>query len=130
VIATAGDTLSDMLASRGMGRAVPPDRPDLLAQAILEVLADDDLRQRVAGQAQGLRDELAWSRAVEPVRGFLEHPGFAPDALQASSTMASVWQERREMQQRIDELEAHLDEIRQGRIMRLLRGINIALGRE
>jgi hypothetical protein len=34
------------------------------------------------------------------------------------------------MQQQIDELEAHLDEIRQGRIMRLLRGINIALGRE
>ena len=130
VIATAGDTLSDMLASRGMGRAVPPDRPDLLAQTILEMLADDDLRQRVAVQAQGLRDELAWSRAVEPIREFLEHPGFAPDALQASNSMASVWQERREMQQQIDELEAHLDEIRQGRIMRLLRGINIALGRE
>ena len=130
VVATAGDTLSDMVVQRGMGRAVPPDRPDLLAQAILKMLADDTLRQRVAHQAQELRDEFAWSRAVEPVRGFLEQPGFAPDALQASSTMASVWQERREMQQRISELEAHLDEIRQGRIMRLLRGINIAMGRE
>jgi hypothetical protein len=34
------------------------------------------------------------------------------------------------MQQRIAELEAHLNEIQQGRVMRLLRAINVALGRE
>jgi GT2 family glycosyltransferase/glycosyltransferase involved in cell wall biosynthesis len=130
VVSTAGDTLSGMLAQRGLGRAVPPGRPDLLAQAILDLLADDESRHRVAEQAQALRDEFAWSRAVKPVAGFLQDAAFAPDALQATSRMALAGQEKRQMQQRIDELEAHLEEIRQGRIMRLLRAVNVALGRE
>ena len=130
VISTEGDPLSDMLAQRGLGRTVPPDRPDALAETILKMLADDGLRRRVAAQAQGIREEFAWSRSVEPIASFLGRVAFAPDALQASRRTAEAWQERKNMQQRINELEAHLDEIRQGRVMRLLRAVNIALGRE
>jgi glycosyltransferase involved in cell wall biosynthesis len=129
-ISTAGDPLSDLLAQRGLGRTVPPERPDLLAEAILEMLADEGLRQRVTEQARGLGDEFAWSRAVEPVARFLERAAFAPDALHAARRVGAAWQERKEMQQRIDALEAHLDQIRRGRVMRLLRAINVALGRE
>lgn len=130
VLSTAGDPLSDMLVRRGLGRSVPPDRPDALAEMILEMLADDSLRRRVTEQAEALRDEFAWSRSVKPIANFLEHVAFAPDALQASRRTAEAWQESKKMQQRIDELEAHLDEIRKGRVMRLLRAVNVALGRE
>jgi GT2 family glycosyltransferase/glycosyltransferase involved in cell wall biosynthesis len=129
-ISTAGDPLSGLLSQRGLGRTVPPGRPDLLAEAILDMLADDGLRQRVAERSRGLGDELTWSRAVEPVARFLERAAFAPDALHAARRSGEAWQERRQMQQRIDELEAHLDQIRRGRVMRLLHAMNVALGRE
>jgi len=130
VISTAGDPLSDMLPLRGLGRAVPPERPDLLAAAILELLADDGLRQRVTEQARLLGDEFAWSRAVQPVARFLDRAAFAPDALQALSRDAEAWQERRQMQQWLAEWKARLDAIRGGGVMRLLRYINMVLGRE
>jgi len=47
VVSTAGDPLSDMIAKRELGQIVPPERPDLLADAILAALADDGLRARV-----------------------------------------------------------------------------------
>jgi GT2 family glycosyltransferase/glycosyltransferase involved in cell wall biosynthesis len=130
VISTEGDPLSGVLVRNGLGRTVPPQSPGALAETILEMLADDGLRRRAATQAQGIRDEFAWSRSVEPIAGFLRRVAFAPDALQAYRRTSSAWQERREMQQRIDELEAHLDQIREGRIMRLLRAVDIALGRD
>ena len=130
VISTEGDPLSGALVQHGLGRTVPPQSPSALAETILEMLADDGLRRRVATQAQGIRDEFAWSRSVEPIASFLRRVAFAPDALQAFRRTSSAWQEKREMQQRIDELEAHLDQVRQGRIMRLLRAIDIALGRD
>lgn len=130
VLSTAGDHLSDMLVQRGLGRAVPPEQPDLLAEAILEMLANDDYRHRAAEQAQALREEFAWSRCVQPIADFLGRGAFAPDALQATLRGAEAWRERQEMQQRIHELETHLAEIRRGRLLRLIRAVKVALGRE
>jgi len=155
VISTAGDPLSDMIASQGLGRAVPPERSDLLAEVILSMLADDGLRDRVAESGGAVRAELTWTRVVEPIAAFLERAAFAPDALTASRLAAEsrrtvthlehlrkrvqqLGQERDRLRQERDQLErernqfewersqlqAHLDEIRRGRMMRLLNGIN------
>ncbi len=155
VISTGGDPVSDMIAGRGLGRAVVPGRPDLLAQAILEMLADETLRDRVAVQSQAVREELAWTRCVAPIAAFLERVAFAPDALiaarQAAQTRQVEWkiealeqqlvrereslmqaweQERQCLQRDIQELLAHLEAIKQGRVMRLMRAIDVALGRD
>lgn len=137
VVSTEGDALSEMIAARGLGCTVPSGQPDLLAQAILEMLADPGLRERVERQAQAVRGELAWSRVVEPIAAFLSRAAFAPDALAASRQAAQARQamERvRSLEQglmkHIEELEAHLEDIRKGRVMRLMRAINIARGRE
>jgi len=130
VLSTSGDPLSEVLAQRKLAKTVPPNSPHALAETILEMLADDGLHHRVAEQAPGLREEFAWSRAVVPIARFLEDSAFAPDALRAISRDWEAWQERRQMQQRIAELEAHLNEIQRGRVMRFLRAINVALGRE
>jgi GT2 family glycosyltransferase/glycosyltransferase involved in cell wall biosynthesis len=182
VISTAGDPLSDMIAERGLGRTVPPDNSELLAQAILEMLADDGLRDRIAGQVQAVRSELTWTRAVEPVVAFLDRVAFAADALDAARRAARVRQTIVHMQQQSDHirsleqlitsqgqriasqeqriasqeqriasqgqriasleqdkqslieyaegLRTHIEAIRQGRVMRLMRAINVLLGRE
>lgn len=134
VVSTAGDSVSDMIASRGLGRTVPPERPDLLSEAILSMLADDGLRDRMAERARAVRDELAWARVVEPVATFLEHATFAPDALAASRTAAEARRtivqleclesRSQQLEQERDWLRDHVSEIRQGRVMRVLNTLD------
>jgi FtsZ-binding cell division protein ZapB/glycosyltransferase involved in cell wall biosynthesis len=154
VVSTAGDPLSARIAERGLGRAVPPGNSELLAQAILEMLADDHLRDHVAQAARSLHSDLAWTQVIEPIAGFLDRVAFAPDGLEAARTAAHTRQTITtitHLQARIQELEqhaealeqigqntqayaesleAHIEAINQGRFMRLMRTINSILGRE
>jgi GT2 family glycosyltransferase/glycosyltransferase involved in cell wall biosynthesis len=147
VVSTEGDPLSDLIAQRGLGRAVPPGRSDLMAKAVLEMLADGTLRDRTAEQSQAVRRQLAWTRCVEPIEAFLERVAFAPDSLGATRRAAEMrqvkwkidsferekktWeQERRNLQADVGRLQDHIEAIKQGRVMRLMRAINVALGRE
>lgn len=146
VISTEGDPVSDMIAERGLGRTVPPQRPDLLAQAILAMLSDESLRDRVAERAPAVRAELAWPRVVEPVAAFLQRASFAPDALAAARNAA----EARRLVQRVEQLEQereflardrdrieqaragleeHLRQVQNGRVMRLLNRVSSMFGR-
>jgi GT2 family glycosyltransferase/glycosyltransferase involved in cell wall biosynthesis len=153
IISNDGDPLSDVIVEHELGRVIPSGRPVLLARAILEMLADDGLRDRVTERAQAVRDELTWERAVEPIAAFLERVAFAPDALdaarraaqarqttvhlqrleeQASALKDEVFQLRRDKQalsDYVEELLAHIQAIRQGRVMRLMNRIDKILGR-
>jgi GT2 family glycosyltransferase/glycosyltransferase involved in cell wall biosynthesis len=154
VVSTAGDPLSDWIAEHGLGRAVPPSDSELLAQAILEMLADDHLRDRVAKTARALHSDLAWTRVVEPITNFLDRVAFAPDGLEAartaaharqtSTTIARLQTRIQNLEQQVEaleqigqnvtayakSLEAHIEAIKQGRVMRLMRVIDDLLGRE
>lgn len=130
VIATAGDPTADLIVDHGLGRTIPPGRPDLLAEAILSMLADDGLRDRVTKNSQSVRAELTWSRVVDPIARFLNRAAFAPDALIASRTaaearrMITVVQERDQLKSTVETLLEHLEEIRQGRVMRVLNRLD------
>jgi GT2 family glycosyltransferase/glycosyltransferase involved in cell wall biosynthesis len=140
VIATAGDPLSEIIAENQLGYVLPPGRPDLLAQTILEALADEGLRDRVAAQAEPLRGGLSWKTCIEPIVSFLGRVAFAPDALGAAGRAAQVRRQGEtierleeriaEMDKQIEELQSHIAAIRRGRFMRLSRAVRIALGRE
>jgi septal ring factor EnvC (AmiA/AmiB activator) len=136
-----------MIAQRELGRAVPAGRSDLMANAILEMLADGTWRDRTEAQSEVVRRQLAWTRCVEPIEAFLERVAFAPDSLDATRRAAEIrqmewkidsfereknaWeQERRKLQSDIEKLLDHIEDIKQGRVMRLMRAINVALGRE
>jgi len=139
-IVTAGDPLSELVVQRGLGRAVPAGQPEQLAQAILEMLEDNELRVRVGQAAEPLRQELAWPRVVEPIAHFLERAAFAPDALEATRRAAharrtveyiqSQEQRIRTLEERVTHLQNHIEAIKRGRVMRFVRAINILLGRE
>lgn len=145
VLTTEGDPLSDMVATEGLGRTVSAGRPDLVARAILEMLADDELRHQVAARAEEMRVELSWQRCVEPISAFLERVAFAPDALEAAreaSRTRQMAQRIQDLEQRLQDVvqdlemrlegsekqrqavEAHLAEILDGRVMRLMRAIH------
>jgi hypothetical protein len=101
------------------------------------MLSDDDLRDRVAENARPLRAQLAWTRVVEPIAAFLERASFAPDALMASRTAAKARHTVAQLERltarvqylewECEQLKAHLNDIRQGRVMRLLNAFNARL---
>jgi GT2 family glycosyltransferase/glycosyltransferase involved in cell wall biosynthesis len=79
ILATEGDTLGDLAAAAGLGRKIPAGDVEAVAGAILSLLAEDDLRVRLAPAFAAARERMTWERAVAPLVGFLQQPRFAPD---------------------------------------------------
>jgi glycosyltransferase involved in cell wall biosynthesis len=72
VVATAVSGLPEVITDGVSGRLVPPERPDLLADALDELLRDTELRACFAEHGRDfVSAELAWSRAIAPLRELL-----------------------------------------------------------
>jgi glycosyltransferase involved in cell wall biosynthesis len=67
VVTSSGDALGDLVASRGLGRAVEPGDPAAFAGACRELLEDAAEREAVRGRIEELRPELVWSEAARPL---------------------------------------------------------------
>jgi GT2 family glycosyltransferase/glycosyltransferase involved in cell wall biosynthesis len=78
MVVTTGDELAARVAREDLGRVVQPDDPAAVAGAIETLLDADDAPARAARIA-AVRDELRWSRVVEPLRAFCAAPRRAPD---------------------------------------------------
>ncbi len=81
VVATAGDALADIVVSSGAGISVPAGDVDALADALVTMLEDDDLRERHAKCASAAAAHLRWSQVLEPLVSFCRAPRRAPDLL-------------------------------------------------
>ncbi len=67
IVATRGDTLSNLVERSGLGLTVPPEDSDALARA-LSALLDDDTRLAAARLAnQQLAPQMTWQTAVAPL---------------------------------------------------------------
>lgn len=80
VVATEVSGIPEVVTDGTTGRLVPPQRPDLLADALEKLLADPAERSRLGAEGQRLvRDQAAWSSAIEPLlalfEGELARPG-------------------------------------------------------
>ena len=78
MVVTAGDELAARVEREDLGRVVRPDDPVAVAEAIAALLDAPDAAARAARIAAA-RDELRWSRVVEPLRAFCRAPRRAPD---------------------------------------------------
>lgn len=78
MVVTAGDELAARVEREDLGRVVHPDDPVAVADAIAALLDAPDVPARAARIAAA-RDELRWSRVVEPLRDFCRAPRHAPD---------------------------------------------------
>ncbi|MDO8671004.1 MAG: glycosyltransferase [Dehalococcoidia bacterium] len=81
ILTTAGDSLSDMVAAEALGRCVPPGDIDALAAAVLEMLADQDLRTRLAPNFARVAERYTWDEITKPLVRYLTNPKPAKDRL-------------------------------------------------
>jgi len=70
---TGGDSLSELLADRGMARLCAPGDAGGLAACIAELL-EPAAAQHASAAADRVAEELRWERVVEPLLAWLEQP--------------------------------------------------------
>ncbi len=77
VVMTEGDTTSKWISGYGVGRVVPPDDPDAVAQALVEVLSTP--KEEYAPRFDPIHELLAWPTVVTPLRDYCFSRGRSSD---------------------------------------------------
>jgi hypothetical protein len=78
-ISSTGDGFSDLIQQEQLGLTVPPGQVDALAQAILTLAADADLRLKYAANARRVAQAFEWERVAQPLVEFCRAPQHASD---------------------------------------------------
>ena len=79
VVATAGDSLSELIDREGLGRTVPAGDVSALERALEEMLFDDEARSAAQAAVTRVAPSLTWPRALEVLLAFCRAPIRAPD---------------------------------------------------
>lgn len=81
VVATDISGIPELVENGGTGLLVPPGQPDRLAAAMLRMLTDDDLRQRViAAGKQRVECEFDNRKLIQELAGIYRKEGLGPGA--------------------------------------------------
>jgi glycosyltransferase involved in cell wall biosynthesis len=75
MVLTGGDALSDEIAARGLGVAVPAGDPDAIAAALSQLIASPPDRQAIRAYASRYR----WDRVAGPLLAWCRSPWAAAD---------------------------------------------------
>src|SRR5262249_22584399 len=70
MVVSGGDTLGDLIAAKELGRVVPPNDVDAVAQSLIEILQLSFDRARFAPVVEMVR----WSHVVEPLARYVASP--------------------------------------------------------
>ena len=80
IVCNDGDSMADLVASRGLGFTPPSGDVEAMATALLTLLQDPDAAATCRRHVEPLRPSLTWTRVVEPLRAYCERASRAPDA--------------------------------------------------
>ncbi|WP_456826053.1 glycosyltransferase [Cellulomonas sp. P5_E12] len=79
IVCTAGDSLAQLVHDRDMGTVVPPGDVDALADALVDLLTDEERAREVRANVATVAPEYIWSLALDPLVQFCRRPRRAPD---------------------------------------------------
>ena len=74
-LTTAGDVLSELVATSGAGLVVPANDVEALANGMRTLLSSDELRASCRATSLRLADQFRWSSIVSPVARLIANPG-------------------------------------------------------
>ncbi|GAB2982892.1 glycosyltransferase [Frigoribacterium salinisoli] len=89
IVSTEGDTFGDLVASEGLGAAVPELDVPALSAALESVLYDADVAASARAAVEAARSRFEWEKALAPLLEFCRHPVKAADAAPRRSTAPS-----------------------------------------
>jgi glycosyltransferase involved in cell wall biosynthesis len=90
-LTTEGDVLGDLVAERGLGRALPAGDVDAWTAAIPALLDDTAERQRIAANLESVREALIWPRLAARVAEIAAAPRVASAPAAGVRDVPSLW---------------------------------------
>lgn len=123
IVATDGDTFAEVIRRRELGIVIPPEDVAALAAAIETSLYDAEERARFLARIEEYREEMTWSRTLEPLVAFCRDPRHAADY--GRGVVSPRESHVRHLTQRIEDLESSTS----WRLTRPLRALNERLQR-
>ncbi|MBW3658321.1 MAG: glycosyltransferase [Actinobacteria bacterium] len=78
ILATEGDSLSNLVREHDLGEVVRAEDPEDVARALLRI-ADEERRATCRANVEALAPQMTWERALAPLIGFCRDPRRAPD---------------------------------------------------
>lgn len=140
LIVSSGDTLSDLVKELNLGRVLEPEDVDGWAAAIIEMADIKGGRASFAPAFAKAQELLSWERNMEPLIRFCKQPRLAADAMKQRKILHAIAQglgtpEQQDMlkyirslEEQIEKKNAHiewiegiLNQMQNGRLMKLLR---------
>ena len=88
-VATEGDTFAELIGREGLGAVVAGGDVDAVSAALIDLLEDRGRRDGCRARAAGLVPEFAWSKVLEPLVRFCDHPVRAADHVAPAPPPAS-----------------------------------------
>ncbi|MEI7773125.1 MAG: glycosyltransferase family 4 protein, partial [Chloroflexales bacterium] len=82
-----GDQAAAMVREHAVGMVAPPQDAPAVADALIALLADSDLRAGMSARARALGPRLAWPGLVRPIIKFLAAAPAAPERDRTTATM-------------------------------------------
>ena len=79
IVCTGGDSFADLVEGEGLGRTVPAQDPQALADALVEVLTDAAAAKAMRANVLQVRERYRWSVVLRPLLDFCRDPHHAPD---------------------------------------------------
>ncbi len=132
MILGAGDDLSEHVANAGVGHALAPGDVPGLSRAMSEMLSDAHWRERRAPLFAALREEMTWTRVLQPLVQFCREPRRADDSRTfehvkadagAVERIAELNLEIGRLRSEAHHLHAHILALQNGRVMRVMTGV-------
>ena len=79
IVTTNGDGFGDLVERTGMGISVPERNVEALADALIKVLYDDEVKKSAHAAVLEVREQFTWTEALRPLIEFCRDPQIAPD---------------------------------------------------
>jgi len=90
IVASDGDSFASIIRDNELGRVVPTEDIDALADALAEVLYDDDVSARMRANVAAYAQRMTWSQVLKPFVDYCAQPWRAPDLLDRVGTAQDV----------------------------------------
>ncbi|MDQ2918884.1 MAG: glycosyl transferase, partial [Verrucomicrobiota bacterium] len=74
IVCTEGDVFAELVVRQDLGLVVPPENPELLAQAIKKVASESAFAERCRANIIRLRPQFEWDDAVKSLAQFCSRP--------------------------------------------------------
>jgi glycosyltransferase involved in cell wall biosynthesis len=79
ILATEGDSMADLVSGENLGLTVPPEDVDAVADAMITLASNSDLRKEAGARSRRVGQRYRWSVVAQPLVEYCNDPYSAPD---------------------------------------------------